>query len=224
LVTALGAIAPRLYSISSSPERCKGQVHLTVRRVAYDVNGRTRKGVASTMLADRVGPGSPVRVYVQKSHGFTLPADPETPIIMVGPGTGIAPFRAFLQERDEHGAKGKSWLFFGDRSSAHDFLYEDELTDFLRRGVLTRLDTAFSRDQDQKVYVQHRLIERGEELFAWLENGAHLYVCGDAKRMAADVDRALREIVRHHGRMSEEAAAAYVKALTTSGRYRRDVY
>jgi sulfite reductase (NADPH) flavoprotein alpha-component len=176
------------------------------------------------MLANRVGPGSPVRVFVQESHGFTLPADPQTPIIMIGPGTGIAPFRAFLHERAEQGTTGKSWLFFGDRSRAHDFLYEDELTDFVRRGVLTRLDTAFSRDQAQKLYVQHRLIEHGEDLFAWLRDGAHFYVCGDAKRMASDVDRALRQVVQNHGRMSEEAAGTYINGLTSAGRYKRDVY
>lgn len=223
-VEALSPIRPRLYSISSSPKRHAGQVHLTVRRVTYQHNGRERKGVASTMLSDRVEAGSPVRVFVQKSHGFTLPQDPSTPIIMIGPGTGIAPFRAFLHERYALAATGKAWLFFGDQRSAHDFLYEDELTDFFRRGILTRLDTAFSRDQERKIYVQHRIVERGAELFAWLQDGAHVYVCGDAKRMAADVDRALRDVVRTHGVMSEQDAAKYVTALTSAGRYRRDVY
>jgi sulfite reductase (NADPH) flavoprotein alpha-component len=223
-VAALSAIGPRLYSISSSPKRHAGQVHLTVRRVVYDLHGRTRKGVASTHLSDRVGPGSPVRVFVQKSHGFTLPADLNAPVVMIGPGTGVAPFRAFLHERDAVGATGKSWLFFGDQRGDLDFLYEDELSDFQRRGVLSRLDTAFSRDQDRKVYVQHRIIERGAELFDRLEDGAHLYVCGDAKRMASDVDRALREVVRQFGGRSEDDAKAYLADLSTNGRYRRDVY
>jgi sulfite reductase (NADPH) flavoprotein alpha-component len=224
LVAALAPLRPRLYSISSSPRKHPGQVHLTVRRVAYEHNGRTRKGVASTMLADRVEPGTRVRVFVQKSHGFTLPADPAAPIIMIGPGTGIAPFRAFLHERDALGASGKNWLVFGDQRSGCDFLYEDELTDLRRRGVLTHLDTAFSRDQEAKLYVQHRLAERGAELFRWLEAGAHVYVCGDAQRMARDVDRALRTLIREHGRMSDESAATYLARLAAAKRYCRDVY
>jgi sulfite reductase (NADPH) flavoprotein alpha-component len=176
------------------------------------------------MLADRVEPGSVVRVFVQTAHGFGLPPDPNAPIIMIGPGTGIAPFRAFLHEREATGAKGKNWLFFGDQRSEFDFLYEAELAAFLRSGLLTRLDTAFSRDQDAKVYVQDRMRERGAELSLWLEEGAYFYVCGDAKRMAADVDRALRAIVRDHGRVSEEAAASYVEGLVAAGRYCRDVY
>ena len=223
-VGALSPLRPRLYSISSSPKRHAGQVHLTVRRVSYEHNGRMRKGVASTMLADRVSAGAPLRVFVQQSHGFSLPDDPATPIIMIGPGTGIAPFRAFLHERDVIGAKGKNWLFFGDQRSATDFLYENELTDFFHRGLLTRLDTAFSRDHDAKVYVQHRLLERGAELFAWLEDGACVYVCGDAKRMAADVDRALREVVSRHGGKSQEDAADYLAELVKTQRYKKDVY
>ncbi|MDR3637750.1 MAG: sulfite reductase subunit alpha [Isosphaeraceae bacterium] len=223
-VACLSPLRPRLYSISSSPKRHVGQVHLTVRRVFYEHNGRSRKGVASTMLADRVAAGSALRLFVQKSHGFRLPSDPTAPMIMIGPGTGIAPFRAFLHERDVTGATGKNWLFFGDQRGETDFLYEDELAEFLRRGVLTRLDTAFSRDQEMKVYVQHRLLERGAELFAWLEEGAFLYVCGDAKRMAADVDRALRAVVSQQGAMSPETADAYVASLAKSGRYKKDVY
>ena len=223
-VASLSPMKPRLYSISSSPKRHAGQVHLTVRRVGYEFNGRVRKGAASTMLADRVQPDSPVRVFVQPSHGFSLPADPDAATILIGPGTGIAPFRAFLHERDAVGATGKNWLFFGDQRSEYDFLYENELSDFLRRGVLTRLDTAFSRDQGGKVYVQDRLREKGAELFSWLETGAHLYVCGDAKRMAADVDRALREVVRDHGSMTDNQAKAYVARLASEGRYKRDVY
>jgi sulfite reductase (NADPH) flavoprotein alpha-component len=223
-INALAPIQPRLYSIASSPNRHQGQVHLTVRRVCYEFGGRSRKGVASTMLADRVSPGSLVRVFVQKAHGFTLPDDPETPILMIGPGTGIAPFRAFLHERDAVGARGKSWLVFGDQRRGTDFLYEDELTDFLQRGVLTRLDTAFSRDQDHKLYVQHRLIELGAEVVRWLQDGARIYVCGDAKRMAADVDQALRDVVRRHGGMSADESGAYLASLAASGRYLKDIY
>jgi sulfite reductase (NADPH) flavoprotein alpha-component len=223
-VAVLAAMKPRLYSISSSPKRHTGQVHLTVRRVSYEHNGRGRKGVASTMLADRVGKGAPLRVFVQKSHGFALPDDPGAPIVMIGPGTGIAPFRAFLHERDALGSRGKAWLFFGDQRSASDFLYKDELEEFLRHGTLTRLDTAFSRDQGSKVYVQDRITENGSEVFAWLRDGALIYVCGDAKRMAADVDRALRGVIARHGGTSDDEAQARLKALAVSGRYRRDVY
>ena len=224
LLAALAPVKPRLYSISSSPKRHKGQVHLTVRRVTYEHNGRERKGVASTMLADRVGPGSPIRVFIQKSHGFTLPDDPKTSVVMIGPGTGIAPFRAFLHERHALAAPGPNWLFFGDQRSATDFLYEEELAAFLDQGLLTRLDTAFSRDQGRKVYVQDRITEQGAELFRWLEAGAHIYVCGDAKRMAADVDRALHKVVREHGVMDDDASKSYLARLSSTGRYRRDVY
>ncbi len=223
-VASLAPLKPRLYSISSSPKRHAGQVHLTVRRVGYEFNGRQRKGVASTMLADRVESGTPLRVFVQKSHGFSLPADPEAATVLIGPGTGIAPFRAFLHERDVVGAKGKNWLFFGDQRSEFDFLYQEELSDFLRRGLLTRLDTAFSRDQGVKVYVQDRLRENGAELYSWLQSGAHVYVCGDAKRMAADVDRALREVIRDHGRVGEDDAKGYIARLAAEGRYLRDIY
>jgi sulfite reductase (NADPH) flavoprotein alpha-component len=224
LVGSLSELRPRLYSISSSPKRHVGQVHLTVARVSYESNGRTRKGVASMMFADRAEPGSRVRVFVQPSHGFTVPADPDAATIMIGPGTGIAPFRAFLHDRNAAGAKGRNWLFFGDQRSSCDFLYEQELMDFTRRSVLTRLDTAFSRDQDQKIYVQHRINEQGRELFDWLENGAHVFVCGDAKRMAADVDRALREVIRIHGAMGNDAVTVYMSNLVSAGRYLRDVY
>ena len=198
-VGTLGRLRPRLYSISSSPLKHAGQVHLTVGRVATKVGSRARKGVASTMLADRVQPGSPLRVFVQPSHGFTLPADADAPILMIGPGTGIAPFRAFLQERDAIKAPGENWLFFGDQRGAVDFLYEDELSELAARGVLNRLDTAFSRDGDRKLYVQHRILECGADVYAWLEEGASVFVCGDARRMAPDVDRTLREVIRVHG-------------------------
>jgi sulfite reductase (NADPH) flavoprotein alpha-component len=223
-VATLGRLRPRLYSISSAPRKHAGQVHLTVGRVATTVGGRARKGVASTLLADRVRLGSPLRVFVRPSHGFTLPGDPAKPIIMIGPGTGIAPFRAFLHERDALGATGKNWLFFGDQRSDFDFLYEDELSELAARGVLTRLDLAFSRDGDRKRYVQHRILEHGADVHAWLEEGASVFVCGDARRMAPDVDRALREVIRVHRATDEEGAAAYLANLKASGRYCRDVY
>lgn len=223
-VRTLAPLRPRLYSISSSPRKHNGTVHLTVARASSVVGGRVRKGVASTMLADRVGPGSPVDVFVQKAHGFTLPAEPATPIIMIGPGTGIAPFRAFLHEREAQGASGKNWLFFGDQRSAFDFLYEEELADLYAKGVLTRLDTAFSRDGEAKTYVQHRLRQQARDVFDWLEQGASLYVCGDAKHMAGDVDRTIRGIASEQGGLSEAGASEYVARLASSGRYLRDVY
>jgi sulfite reductase (NADPH) flavoprotein alpha-component len=176
------------------------------------------------MFADRVAPGMSARVFVQPSHGFTLPSDSNAPIIMIGPGTGIAPFRAFLHERDATSAKGKNWLFFGDQRGACDFLYKDELLDLSARGILTRLNTAFSRDQSDKVYVQHRMLEHGSEIFAWLQDGAYVYVCGDAKRMAVDVDKALCEIIREHGNMDEPNAIEHKKSLVATGRYIRDIY
>ncbi|MBA3313115.1 MAG: sulfite reductase subunit alpha [Planctomycetota bacterium] len=224
LVATLSPLRPRLYSISSSPLAHPGQVHLTVGRVAWDHNGRTRKGVASTMFADRLIEGHKVGVFVQKSHGFTVPSDPATPMIMIGPGTGIAPFRAFLEEREASGATGRNWLFFGDRHEATDFLYRDQLEGWKATGLLTRMDLAFSRDGDGKVYVQDRMLQNGEELWRWLEDGASVFVCGDAKRMAIDVDRTLRGIVAEHGGRSLEAAKEYVDALAKSGHYLRDVY
>lgn len=224
LVRSLNPMAPRLYSISSSLKAYPDQVHLTIGRVVTDVVGRPRKGVASTMFADRLPMGSKVRVFVQQSHGFSVPADPNAPLLMVGPGTGIAPFRAFLQERQATGAKGKNWLFFGDQRQEYDYLYEHELTEYLRTGVLTRLDTAFSRDQAQKVYVQDRLREHGVDVYRWLEEGASFCVCGDAKRMAGDVDKALHEIIEKQGKKSLEQAREYVTAMKKAKRYLRDVY
>jgi sulfite reductase (NADPH) flavoprotein alpha-component len=192
--------------------------------VRYDKGDRLRKGVASTYLAERVQPGAEVRVFVHASHRFQLPDGGDTPMIMVGPGTGIAPFRAFLEERHAVGARGKNWLFFGDQSRATDFLYEDELLGFQQAGLLTRLDTAFSRDQAEKVYVQTRMHERARALWDWLEEGAHFYVCGDAKRMASDVDRALQQVVAEQGGLSGDAAKAYLTNMTRTGRYQRDVY
>jgi sulfite reductase (NADPH) flavoprotein alpha-component len=199
-------------------------VHLTVNIVRYDSRGRARKGVCSSFLADRVSAQSPVPVFVQKSHGFRLPASGDTPIIMVGPGTGVAPFRAFLHERQAAGAKGRNWLFFGEQRAATDFYYRDELEAMQASGHLTRFRTAFSRDQSDKVYVQHRILEDAAELWAWLQEGAHFYVCGDASRMAKDVDAALHRVAETAGGLSPEAAGEYVQTLKTEKRYQRDVY
>ncbi len=224
-VRALKKLQPRLYSISSSPRAHAGQVHLTVGAVRYELHGRGRKGVCSTFLAERVEPGvTRVGIYVHRNPAFRPPASDDTPMIMVGPGTGIAPFRAFLHERQARGAKGRNWLFFGDQRAATDFLYREELADLMRAGVLTRLDTAFSRDQAEKIYVQHRMLENAAELFAWLEQGAHVYVCGDATRMAKDVDAALHTVIERGGGKTSEQAAAYVQQLKAAKRYCRDVY
>lgn len=221
---ALARLQPRLYSISSSQRVHPRQVHLTVGVVRFEAAGRWRNGVASHFLGVRCLPGDEVRIFVQPSHRFRLPDSPQTPIIMVGPGTGIAPFRAFLQEREALGAGGRNWLFFGNQYIDYDFLYRDELEAWLDRGVLTRLDVAFSRDRAEKVYVQHRMLEAGAELWRWLQEGAHFYVCGDARRMAVDVDAALQQIVAQHGRMSPANAKAYVAHLIQQRRYQRDVY
>ncbi|MGZ8313443.1 MAG: sulfite reductase subunit alpha, partial [Rhodoplanes sp.] len=223
-VEALDPLQPRLYSIASSPKAMPGRLHLTVDTVRYRVGDRQRLGVASTFLADRIRPGEALPAYVQRSHGFALPSNPAAPIVMVGPGTGVAPFRAFLHERRAIGATGRAWLFFGHQRRSCDFFYEDEFTVMRARGPLTRLSLAFSRDQAAKIYVQDRMREEGEELFRWLEDGAHLFVCGDAKRMAPDVERALIEVVGRHGGKSEAEAKAYVAALGEDGRYRKDVY
>jgi sulfite reductase (NADPH) flavoprotein alpha-component len=221
----LRKLQPRLYSISSSPNAHPGEVHLTVAAVRYEAHGRTKKGVCSCWLADRVALGeTPVPVFVQKSHGFRLPDDLGKPVIMVGPGTGIAPFRAFLEERRATGATGKNWLFFGDQQRACDFLYEEELTTWSRDGLLTHLDLAFSRDQAEKIYVQDRMREHAGELWRWLEDGAHFYVCGDAKRMAKDVDAMLHAVIENAGGRTKEQAAEYVAALKSAKRYQRDVY
>ncbi|KLU04265.1 Assimilatory nitrate reductase large subunit [Rhodopirellula islandica] len=221
----LDPLNPRLYSIASSMKAVGDQVHLTVGKVVYEREGRVRKGVASTMLADRVNCGESMRVFVQPNHGgFTVPEKDATPMIMVGPGTGIAPFVAFIQERAARKASGDNWLFFGDQHEAYDFLYESELTEHVHSGVLSRLDTAFSRDGDTKVYVQDKMRENAAELWAWLNRGAHFYVCGDATRMAADVDRALLQIITQEGGMSEDEGKAYLKTMTSEKRYVRDVY
>lgn len=219
---ACKALQPRLYSISSSLRMHPGEVHLTVGVVRYRLQDRERKGVCSTFLAERAGDAVPVFVHEGKS--FRLPSDGQRPLIMVGPGTGIAPFRAFLQEREATGASGRAWLFFGDQHRATDFLYEAELEGFRRRGVLTRLDTAFSRDQTERIYVQNRMREEGSGLWAWLQEGAHFYVCGDASRMAKDVEATLLEVFETHGGLAPAAALEYLGTLRKEGRYQRDVY
>jgi sulfite reductase (NADPH) flavoprotein alpha-component len=222
-VKVLRKLQPRLYSIASSPKAYPEDIHLTVAVVRYDLHGRPRQGVCSTYLADRVKDAT-MPVFIHSAKHFRQPEDPSVPVIMVGPGTGIAPFRAFLQEREVLGAPGKSWLFFGDRNRTTDFLYEEEIDAWRGKGVLHRLDTAFSRDQAEKVYVQHRMTENAAELWKWLEEGAYFYVCGDASRMAKDVDDALHRIVEEAGGKSKEEAAAYVEDLKKTKRYRKDVY
>lgn len=223
-VSILRKLPPRLYSIASSPKAHPGEVHLTVAAVRYEGHGKARKGVASTCLADQAPIGSKSLVYVHRNKNFRLPEDDATPIIMVGPGTGIAPFRAFVEERAERGATGESWLFFGDQKYNFDFLYQLEWQDHLKEKSLTRLDVAFSRDQPEKVYVQDIMRQNSAELFAWLEKGAAFYVCGDAERMAKDVHQVLIEVVMEHGSRSEEEATAYVDQLKKDKRYQRDVY
>ena len=224
LVGILRKMPPRLYSIASSIKAHPGEVHLTVAAVRYHGHGRERKGVASTYLADDTPVGSKVAVYVHNNKNFRLPEDDATPIIMVGPGTGIAPFRAFVEERAERKAKGESWLFFGDQHYTYDFLYQLEWQDHLKEGNLARLDVAFSRDQPEKVYVQHLMIDRAAELYDWLQKGAYFYVCGDAERMAKDVHEALIGIVEKEGHLSRDKAVAYVDQLKKDKRYQRDVY
>ena len=223
-IEALDPLQPRLYSISSSPKAKPGCVSLTVDTVRYRIASRDRLGVCSTMLAERIEPVASLKVYVQKAHAFGLPADPNVPVIMVGPGTGVAPFRAFLQERQATKAPGRNWLFFGHQRSSCDFFYEDELKGMKDTGVLTRLSLAWSRDAGQKFYVQDRMREVGRDLWSWLADGAHFYVCGDAKRMAKDVELALVDIVSQHGVRSAAEAAAFVANLKKSGRYQQDVY
>jgi sulfite reductase (NADPH) flavoprotein alpha-component len=223
-IEALDPLQPRLYSISSSPKVHLGRVSLTVDTVRYAINKRTRLGVASTFLGDRVKPGDKIKVYVQKAHAFGLPADPSVPIIMVGPGTGVAPFRAFLHERMATMAPGRNWLFFGHQRRDCDFFYEDELAGMKAAGVLTRLSLAWSRDGHEKFYVQNRMAEVGRDLWSWIADGAHIYVCGDAQRMAKDVERALVDIVAMHGARSVNEAVMFVAELKKAGRYQTDVY
>jgi sulfite reductase (NADPH) flavoprotein alpha-component len=220
----LRKLQPRLYSIASSQKAVGESVHLTIATVRYESFGRRRSGVASTFLADRTAGGVAVPVFVHTAKHFRLPEDLKTPVIMVGPGTGVAPFRAFLQERRATGGGGKNWLFFGEQRRESDFLYEEELVGLEREGVLSRLDVAFSRDQAQKVYVQHKMREASKELYAWLEEGAHFFVCGDGARMAKDVDAELHAIVERERGCSAEEAAAYVEGLKKAKRYKKDVY
>jgi len=221
-VGLLRPMPPRLYSIASSLTAHPDEVHLTVAVVRYDTYGRKRKGVCSSYLAERVGDSIPC--YFHPNKNFKLPDDTEKPIIMVGPGTGIAPFRAFIEERKATGSTGGNWLFFGDRSQKTDYLYGNEWEIYQKDGLLNRLDLAWSRDQDRKVYVQHKMLEKGAELWEWLDEGALFYVCGDASRMAKDVDQALRAIAQEQGSMSEEDSAIWVKSLQKEKRYLKDVY
>jgi sulfite reductase (NADPH) flavoprotein alpha-component len=224
LVEALDPLQPRLYSIASSPRIDGKRIALCVDAVRYPIDGRTRLGVASTFLGGRVRVGDKVKVYVQKAQHFGLPPDPSLPIIMIGPGTGVAPFRAFLYERMASKAPGRNWLFFGHQRSNYDFFYEDELAGMKAAGALTRLSLAWSRDGADKFYVQDRMREVGRELWAWLADGAHVYVCGDAKRMAKDVEGALVEIAAVHGARSTDQAIAFIAEMKKSGRYQQDVY
>ena len=223
-IEALEPLQPRLYSISSSHNATPGKLSLTVDCVRYVIGKRKRLGLASTFLAERINPGDELKVYVQKAHGFALPEDPKIPIIMIGPGTGVAPFRAFLMDRRATGAPGKNWLFFGHQRSECDFFYSDELNALKTSGLLTRLSLAWSRDGDKKFYVQDRMREVGREVWTWLAEGAHVYVCGDAKRMAKDVERALVDIVAQFGARSTDEAISFVGELKKKGRFQQDVY
>jgi len=222
-VGLLTKLQPRLYSVASSLKVYPEQVHFIVDVIRYESHGRIRKGVASSFLAERAN-DAPVPVYPSVAKHFHLPENPDTPIIMVGPGTGIAPFRAYLQERKATGAKGKNWLFFGSQHEKCDFAYGDEFEAFKKEGILTQLDCAWSRDQPQKIYVQHRIRENAARIWKWLDEGAHFFVCGDARRMAKDVDATLRKIVQDQGGKSVDEANQYVEKLKSDKRYKRDVY
>ncbi|MBE1287184.1 MAG: assimilatory sulfite reductase (NADPH) flavoprotein subunit [Alteromonadaceae bacterium] len=224
LVDALRPITPRLYSIASSQSEVEDEVHLTVALVEYDEFGFTHQGGASGFLGKRLAEGDTVNVYVEPNNNFRLPDDPNTPVIMIGPGTGIAPFRAFMQERDAQGAAGDNWLFFGNPHFTQDFLYQTEWQGYKKSGLLSRVSLAWSRDQEEKIYVQHRLLEQGAEVYAWLERGAHVYVCGDATHMAKDVENALLTIYQTHGKLSEADAKQALLALRKAKRYQKDVY
>ncbi|MEC1454849.1 assimilatory sulfite reductase (NADPH) flavoprotein subunit [Bacillus haynesii] len=223
-VSILRKMPPRLYSIASSFAANPDEVHLTIGAVRYNTHGRDRKGVCSVLCAERLQPGDTLPVFIQPNKNFELPENPEAPIIMVGPGTGVAPFRSFMQEREETGAPGKSWMFFGDQHFVTDFLYQTEWQKWLSDGVLTKMDVAFSRDTEEKVYVQHRMLEHSKELFEWLEEGAAFYVCGDKNNMAKDVQNALLEIIEKEGGKSREEAEAYLAEMKKQKRYQRDVY
>ncbi|MGA7432608.1 MAG: sulfite reductase subunit alpha [Xanthobacteraceae bacterium] len=223
-IEALDPLQPRVYSISSSLKSDPGRVALTVDAVRYEIDRRTRLGVCSTFLGGRIAPGDKIKVYVQKAQHFALPEDPAKPIIMIGPGTGIAPFRAFLRDRIAAKAPGRNWLFFGHQRSRHDFFYEDELVPMRSAGFLTRLTLAWSRDGKEKIYVQHRMREVGRDLWSWLNDGAHIYVCGDAQRMAKDVEAALVDVIAEHGGCSPPDAVKFLADLKAKGRYQADVY
>ncbi|EKO3479842.1 assimilatory sulfite reductase (NADPH) flavoprotein subunit [Vibrio fluvialis] len=224
LIALLRRLTPRLYSIASSQSEVDEEVHLTVGIVEYDVDGDVRQGGASSFLGQRLEEGESVKVFIEHNNNFKLPQDDATPVIMIGPGTGIAPFRSFIQERDNRGAEGKSWLFFGDRTFTQDFLYQVEWQKYLKSGALTRLDVAFSRDQHEKVYVQHRVLEQAEQVWQWLQDGAYVYICGDATRMAKDVHEALIVVAQQQGGLSREKAEEYFNELRKAKRYQRDVY
>lgn len=223
-VDALRKITPRLYSIASAQAEVEEEVHLTVGLVNYENNGQQRFGGASHFLANRIEEGQPVRVFVEHNDNFRLPSDANTPVIMIGPGTGVAPFRAFMQQREADEATGDNWMFFGDQTFTQDFLYQVEWQNYLKSGLLTRMDVAFSRDQAEKVYVQDRLKEQASDVFAWIERGAHLYICGDMSRMAKDVETTLLEIIATQGKLSEQQAEQYLKDLRSNKRYQKDVY
>ncbi|MCS2160075.1 NADPH-dependent assimilatory sulfite reductase flavoprotein subunit [Scandinavium sp. H11S7] len=224
LIGLLRPLTPRLYSIASSQAEVETEVHITVGAVRFDIEGRARTGGASGFLADRVEEDGEIRVFIEHNDNFRLPANPETPVIMIGPGTGIAPFRAFMQQRAADGAEGKNWLFFGNPHFTDDFLYQVEWQRYVKEGVLTKIDLAWSRDQKEKVYVQDKLREQGAELWRWINDGAHIYVCGDANRMAKDVEQALLEVIAEFGAMDTETADEYLSELRVERRYQRDVY
>jgi len=221
---SLSKLQPRLYSIASSLKRYPGQAHLLVTNVGFVSYGRARKGVCTSFLSERIEEGTQVPAFIHSAKHFRLPTDPAAPIIMIGVGTGVAPYRGYLQEREATGATGRNWLFFGEQRRAANFYHEKEFADYSASGLLNRFDTAFSRDQASKIYVQHRIRECGREVWSWLKDGAYLYVCGDAERMAPDVDAAIHAVAEEHGAMSKEAAAEYVANLRSTKRYRRDVY
>lgn len=224
LVDLLRPLTPRLYSIASSQAEVESEVHVTVGVVRYDIEGRARAGGASSFLADRVEEEGEVRVFIEHNDNFRLPVNPQTPVIMIGPGTGIAPFRAFMQQRAADGAEGKNWLFFGNPHFTEDFLYQVEWQRYVKEGVLSRIDLAWSRDQKEKIYVQDKLRQQGAELWRWINDGAHIYVCGDANRMAKDVEQALLEVIAEFGAMDIEAADEFLSELRVERRYQRDVY
>ena len=224
LIGLLRPLTPRLYAIAFSQAEVESEVHVTVGVVRYEMEGRARAGGASSFLADRVEEDGEVRVFIEHNDNFRLPANPETPVIMIGPGTGIAPFRAFMQQRAADGAQGKNWLFFGNPHFTEDFLYQVEWQSYVKEGLLTRIDLAWSRDQQQKIYVQDKLREQGAELWRWINDGAHIYVCGDANRMAKDVENTLLEVIAEYGAMDAEAADEFLSELRVERRYQRDVY